>query len=351
MNRTEAQKRLAAIAGFREEQKRLEAMGLLELDSAARQAIRAFHDDVIGDLEESFDLAHEEPPVHWGMRIAATSGALALLGIAFAALDLVWGSLAGIVRISAAIAVPLLFVLLAETMRRAGSSLYAISLVAGLAGLAALGEMRLLAATLNQPFGPGAWALAGLFTAALGHRHESPHLTFLGLVLAGAGAAAGLAGLDGRPASAILWRGEPLLVAGLLLFATATLAGKMLAASAPAWRLAGLVLAALALGLLGRPDASLLPAEPSLVAGFYQILGPILLLAALFLGVLRDWRESAWGGLSLLMLLLLALLHGRYGASMPAYGQIFALLGIVALFAWLAHLLRAALARDEGRAR
>lgn len=349
MNRIEAERRMAAIAGFRDEQKRLEATGLLKLDRETARAIRACHDDVLADLGEAFDFTVREPPVHLGMRLAATAGALALVGIGLAVLDLVWGSLAVALRMVVAIAVPALLALLAEAMSRAGSSRYAIGLVAALAALALLGETRLLAATLNQPFGPSAFLLCGLFAAALGHRHRSRVLAGAGLVLAGGAAAVLLATLDGRPAQAILWRAEPLLAAGLAVFAVGTVAERKVAPLAPAWRLAGLLTAGAALLLLAREGSSLLPVEPGLLAGIWQLLGPLLLLGALLAGVLRDWRETAWAGLGLLTVWLLAWLHGRYGASLPVSGQVLIGLAVVLAFASAARLLRAALARGEGR--
>lgn len=348
MNRLAAERRMAAIAGFREEQKRLEAMGLLKLDRETARAIRACHDEVLADLGETFDLAAHEPAVHHGMRLAATAGALALVGIGVAVLDLVWASLAGALRIAIAIGAPVLAVLLAEAMHRAGSGRYAVSLVAGLAALALLGETRLLAATLNQPFGPSAFLLCGLFTAALGQRYRSRVLTSIGLLLAGGATAVLIATLDGRPAQTILWRGEPLLAAGLVLFVAGEVAGRRVAPLAPAWRLAGLLLAGAALILLAREGGSLLPVGPGLLAGIWRLLGLLLLIGAVLYGVLRDRRETAWGGLALLMAWTAAWLHFSYGDRLPISAQVPVGLVLVLVFAWAAHLLRAVLARGGG---
>ena len=80
MDQRQAQKRVAAIAGFRDELRRLVDLGLVKISTEERRGIEAYHDEVLADLATLYDVdtSGAQARLSWGMRIASTFGAIAL---------------------------------------------------------------------------------------------------------------------------------------------------------------------------------------------------------------------------------------------------------------------------------
>jgi len=262
MERDRAERRIAAIAGFRDGAARLERLGLLRLAPETREAIRSYHEEVLADVSGETNSASGPagaPAPHWGLRLAAAGGLLVLLGFG---LDLLWPDMADWARIATAIALPALALLLAEALQAAGRDRAFVALLAAVAaGLFAL-DLKLLAASFNRPAGFELGVAVGAFAAALGHRYRSPVLAFAGLLLGGFALAALVALADGRLWPALVGRLDPIFAAGLALSLLGS-APQLDISMRPAWRLAGLILAGGAMIGLAHPGTSLLPLAPA----------------------------------------------------------------------------------------
>jgi len=349
MKRDKADRRINAIAGFREEAKRLEDMGLLTLDAEQKKAIRAYHNEVLADLDgDGRGAGKTGGSIHWGMRLAATGGAIAVVGLGLGALDLLWPQMANWTRVLVAMSLPPLFLLLAEALRAGGRDGYFVILAAGLACLALAMNLKIVTAVFNRPVALEHAVAVGAFATALGHRYASKLLIAAGLVL-GASALAGLIALiDGRVLTAALGRLDPLLAVGLAVF-SAGLSARISAALRPAWRGAGLLMAGAALIGLAHAGRSILPLNEALAAGLYQAVGAAGLIAALAAGLLNGWREVTYGALALLAVFLFDRMQNWFAPVLSEALQALLLIAVAALFAWLAHLVRR-LERNRGDA-
>ncbi|MFQ5347185.1 MAG: hypothetical protein ACE5ED_04995 [Rhodothalassiaceae bacterium] len=346
----DAERRLDAIAGFREEARRLEAMGLLELGPAEKKAIAAYHDEVLRDLEADTGLkGAARPAAPWTMRLAALLGALTLGGIVLALLDRVWGGLASWIQIAVAFAAPLLPLLLAEALLRTGRDRFFVLLAIWFAVAALALELRIVTAILNHPMDLGIVFTVGAFAAALGHRHLDALLTAAGTLAAGAALAALVALADGATAAALPQRADPLLLLGIAVWGIGAFAGRWPHRIRFGWRLAGLLLAGPAALLLTLEDASLLTAAWGSAAALERGVLGIFAITALFSGLQRGWHESAYGGVFILWLLAIAVAHRWLTAALPAPVEGVLLLLAVAILLGLGRLVQGLLATGGER--
>ncbi len=346
MTDRDAEKRLSAIAGFREEARRLEALGLLRLDAATKRAIARPHDEVLRDLEESTGLrGPARPAAPWTMRLAATLGALTLAGLFLLLLDHIWGGLASWLQALVAIALPPALVLLAEALAAAGRDRWFVTLVAWLAVFAFVVDLRLLAAIVNHPLGFGIVFAAGAFAAALGHRHLDAALTGPGVAAAAAGLAALVALADGAVATALPHRLEPFLILGLVAYGGGLVMQRWPPALGRAWRIAGLALGGGALLLLARPGASMFGGDAAQVATLYAVAAGLVFAALLVGGLYRLRPESAYGGLVLLWLLALERGAIWLGDTLPPSVGLLLLLLTLGILYGLVRLVHARFAR------
>ncbi|RMD88531.1 MAG: hypothetical protein D6807_05555 [Alphaproteobacteria bacterium] len=343
--RRDAERRLDAIAGFREEARRLEAMGLLNLGPAEKKAIASYHDEVLRDLEADAGLkGSARPAAPWTMRLAALLGALTLGGIVLALLDRVWGGLASWLQIAVALVAPLVPLLLAEALFRTGRDRFFVLLATWFAVAAFALDLRIVTAILNHPMDFAIVLAVGAFAAALGHRHLDPLLTAAGTFAAGAALAAIVALADGATAAALLHRADPVLLLGIAAWSVGAFAGRWPHVIRFGWRLAGLLLAGPTALLLTVRDASLLIAAAGSAAALESGLLALFAALALFLGLQRGWRESAHGGLVILWLLAIAVAHRWLTGALPAPVEGLLLLLAVAILFGLGRLLNGLLA-------
>jgi len=339
MDREKAARRIDAIGGFREEMRRLEKMRLLEIDAETRQAVETYHQEVLEELSDDYDLVIPDTAARWGLKLAAAGGALVLVGLGLAGLDLLWPRMADWARIATGIALPLVFLLLAEGLAAAGRDRLFVGLLAGLAALAFAFDLRILTAIFNRPFGFEHAVAAGSFAAALGHRYATALLSTAGLAIAGGALAALLALADGRLWPALFGRLDPVFGIGIALFVLGSTLPLDESRRAD-WRLAGLLLGGAAAIGLSHPGASLLPAAQETVAGLYQLATAVLLPLAVIAGLLRRWPETVYAALLLTVIFLFDRLEAWFDPVLPEALQALMLIAAVGLFAGLALLVR-----------
>lgn len=94
--RSEAQQRADEIAIFRAELARLESEGVLQLDAAQGEAVRAHHDALLAGFAGAFDIDRnvQARQLSLGMRAASFLGALALAASVFFLFYQFWGNFA-----------------------------------------------------------------------------------------------------------------------------------------------------------------------------------------------------------------------------------------------------------------
>ena len=355
MDQRQAQKRVAAIAGFRDELRRLVDLGLVKIGTEERRGIEAYHDEVLADLATLYDVdtSGAQARLSWGMRIASTFGAIALSIAVLLAFDYFWQSLATPVQVAVASLAPLVLIGLCEGLRAAGRNRYFIG-VGALIAAAAFGlNLWVLGRVFNLPFDLHALAAFGLFTAALGHRHASPVVLAAGLGAVMVYVSGQLATLDGRLFVEAFWERQDLLAlaAAAVLLAGVTERVAVTPELRPAYRVTGIVGLGYALITLSFGGTSLLPLNETTVAGLYQITGFVVAGLLLWLGLARDWPGTVYTAYGFLLLFTLVRLYDWAWDAVPDF-VFFLILGVVALvLLWVLKTLREVEQARDGRER
>jgi uncharacterized membrane protein len=287
------QLRASAILAFREELARLEAEGVVALDPATRERIRAHHDATLAALAASgeVDLTAAAARLSTGMRIATLLGTIALSAAYGLFVSSHWGTLALAPQLALVILPPLVLVALTHVAAARERSGYVASLLATVAAIAFAVNLATLGQLYNLPDSRGAFLAVGAFAMLLAYGYG---LT-LPLIL-GIGGLGGWLWTLGAIPLGLWWRDgfgviEPLLLVGLMALAVpAWIRGP--AKFAPWWR--GMGATAIVLGLLavesnGGLSAFATTSRHAIETG-YKLLGAVALTALVVWGIRRDQR-------------------------------------------------------------
>ena len=287
------QLRASAIVAFREELARLEAEGVVALDQATRERIRAHHDATLLALAASgdVDLSAAAARLSAGMRVATLLGTIALSAAYGFFVSSHWGALALPLQLTLVALPPLLLVPLTHVAAARERSGYVASLIATVAAIAFAVNLGTLGQLFNLPDSRGALLAVGAVAMLLAYGYG---LT-LPLVIGIAGVGGWLWTLAAIPLG-LWWRDgvtviEPLLVVGVLaLVVPGWIRGP--AKFTPWWR--GVGAAALVAGLLVATTAGSLsafaPADPRAIELGYKLLGAAALPALIVWGIRREQR-------------------------------------------------------------
>jgi hypothetical protein len=332
------QLRASAIIAFREELARLEAEGVVALDPATRDRIRAHHDAALSALAAGgeVDLSAAAARLSAGMRVATLLGTIALSAAYGFFVSSHWGTLSLVLQLALVTLPPILLVALthiAATRERSG---YVASLVATVAAIAFAINLGTLGQLFNLPDSRAALLAVGAFAMLLAYGYG---LT-LPLLVGIGGIGAWLWTLGAIPLG-LWWRDgfsviEPLLLVGLLaLAAPAWIRGP--AKFAPWWR--GLGAAALVLGLLvvesnGQLSAFATTNIHAIEIG-YKLVGAVVLTVLVTWGIRRDQRLVTQIGVAGAVLYLFMRLVDWFWELVPKW-LFFLLVGAFALAILLA---------------
>jgi uncharacterized membrane protein len=287
------QLRASAILAFREELARLETEGVLALEPAARERIRAHHDATLAALAAvgDVDLSAAAARLSTGMRVATLLGTIALSAAYGLFVSSHWGTLALTPQLALVSLPPLLLVAITHVAAARERSGYVASLIATVAAIAFAINLGTLGQLFNLPDSRTALLAVGAFALLLAYGYG---LTLP--LIVGIGGIGGWLWTLGAIPLGIWWRDgfgviEPLLLVGLLaLTAPAWIRGP--AKFAPWWRGVGAV--ALVLGLLLAESVGTLSvfatADLDAIETGYKLVGAVVLTALVVWGIRRDQR-------------------------------------------------------------
>ncbi len=287
------QLRASAIIAFREELARLEAEGVVALDPATRERIRAHHDATLAALAASgeVDLTAAGARLSTGMRIATLLGTIALSAAYGLFVSSHWGTLSLALQLALVTFPSVLLVVLTHVAAARERSGYVASLIATVAAIAFAVNLGTLGQLYNLPDSRAALLAVGAFAMLLAYGYG---LTLP--LIVGIGGLGGWLWTLGAIPLGLWWRDgfgviEPLLVVGLLaLVAPAWIRGP--AKFSPWWR--GMGATAIVLGLLlvesnGGLSAFATTDRHTIETG-YKLLGAVVLTALVVWGIRRDQR-------------------------------------------------------------
>jgi uncharacterized membrane protein len=290
---TPEQRRASAIIAFREELARLEAEGVLAVDPATRERVRAHHDATLSALVAGgeVDLSATAARLSAGMRIATLLGTIALSTAYGLFVGSHWGGLSLTLQLALVALPPLVLVALTHVAAARERSGYVASLIATVAAISFAVNLGTLGQLYNLPDSRGVLLAVGAFAMVLAYGYG---LTLP--LIVGIGGIGGWLWTLGAIPLGLWWRGgfgliEPLLLAGLLaLSAPSWIPGP--AKFAPWWR--GMGAAAFVLGLLvveGNGQLSAFwTADRHAIEIVYKLIGAVALTALVAWGIRRDQR-------------------------------------------------------------
>ncbi len=335
-SKAEAQRRADRIRAFREELEQLQQDGALELTDSQRARLARHHDELLGSLDERFDIdtTEAESRMSWGMRIVATLGATALAVAVYFFFYRFWGLMPTWLQVTLVTVAPPVLVAAAQVVSRVERTLYFTGLLCVLAQACFVLNLTALGTIFNITPSEKAFLVWGVFGLILAYTYGLRLLLAAGLV----------SSMIYLTFSVGMWstcywlflglRPENYLLAGAAAFAVPLAARRVHSRydTFPAvYRLIGLLamfIAVLILANLGQ--ASYLVLDNDAIEILYQLVGFTLAGASIWLGIRQRWRETTNAGATFFVIFLYVKFFDWWWDLMPKY-LFFLVLGLVAV--------------------
>lgn len=322
-SRSDAQRRADEIRVFGQELERLEREGMLTLTAVQRKAVADYHGDLLAQYAQIHDIDRDmqAKQLSLGMRIASFLGALALAASVFFLFRQFWGYFSTTVQVGTLILAALGSFAATAWLRERDSSGYFTKLAAMVAfacftiNIAMLGQLFNITPS-DKALVP--WAVLALLLA---YTCDLRLLLVAGLLCLIAFVAARTGTWSGMYWIHFGERPENFFVAAALLFAVPLLIGhERFGGFAPIYRVFSLLSIFLPMLVLANwGGASYLDFEPSLIEGFYQVLGFAASAAVVWLGARRQWNEVTNTGIAFFVIFLYTKFYDWWWDIMPKY--------------------------------
>jgi len=338
LSRNTAQRRADQIHHFRRELEQLAAEGVLQLGVEQRQRLDAHQEMLLAELTREFDIDGDirSRQLSWGMRIASLLGALALAASVFFLFRQFWGMFPEWTQVGILVVASLTTFAATLITRQRDATGYFTKLCAMVAFACFVLNVAMVGQIFNITPSDKAllpWAVYGLLLA---------YLCDLRLLL-GAGLVCLLAFIAARVGtwSGVYWihfgeRPENFLPAALALFVLPTLFRHERYDQFPAvYRLVGLLSFFLPVLILSHwGHGSYLAWPVATIEHVYQIAGFIFGALVIWLGLRRQWTETANTGVVFFVIFLYTKFYDWWWESMPKY-LFFLVLGLTAVLVLL----------------
>jgi uncharacterized membrane protein len=333
MQKDDAQRRVDRIYAFREELTRLETDGLLTLDSDDAQKVEGYHNGLLAEYSESFDVdvTGADRQLSWGMRIVSFLGALAISAAIFFFFYRFWGDLSTSLQVTILVLAPLLLLLATGIVSTREKTLYFTSLLASVAFAAFVLNLSVLGTIFNITPSQNAFLAWSAFALLLAYGYN------LRLPLV-----AGMTCLMGYLAATVgTWNGcywisfgerpENFIVAGLLLSLVPLLPHPRHPQFAGQYRVFGFLAVFISILILSNYGAiSYIGWSSDNIEYLYQTLGFLLSGSVIAIGIRRHWPGMVNLGATFFVLFLYTKLYDWWWEWMPKY-LFFLLLGLIAI--------------------
>jgi predicted membrane protein DUF2157 len=333
-NRQSAQRRADRISAFREELAELEREEALRLTPEQRDRLNHHLDLVLSRLRAQFDVdvAVAEKQISWGMRIAVTLGGLALCAGLVLFFYRFWGELATAAQVAILIPAPLVALAVTDFAARREKTLYFAALAAMVALALFILNLYALGSIFNITPSPNAFAAWSVFALAIAYQYGLRLLLIAGLVSGGIWTAATAVALGGAYWDGFLQRPECQLVVGTVLFMLAlTLPHRRNGDFPVVYRATGLIAAFVALlWLAGEGSSSFFGWPARVVERSYEALGWAATIAAMWLGIRRQWQSDVNLAAAFFAIFLFVRLYRWWWDWMPRY-LFFLAVGVIAI--------------------
>jgi len=318
-----AQQRADRIAAFRAEVSELRRAGLLQIDEEQLSGVDGYHDGVLSDLVQRFDVDVSErgKQLSLGMRAVSFLGAFALAASVYYFFYRIWGVISTPLQVGILAGSPVAALFLTAVVARRERSGY-FTLMSGLTTFVCLVvNTGMLESTFNldpSPLPILAWAL---FALILAYGYRLRLLLVVGLVMMSTFLSATLLHWSGGNWPNYLMRPEGFFLGGLMSLALAlTIHRRQRRSFRPVYCVIGIVFLvgpAVLVGMFG--SLSYLATAERPIEITYQLLGFAMSAAAIWLGIARRWKEAVYTGTFFFVALLFIEFFHWWWAWMPKY--------------------------------
>ncbi|MCL4867064.1 MAG: DUF2157 domain-containing protein [Gemmatimonadales bacterium] len=328
------QARADQIRAFQAELQLLEGEGLLALDPATADRLRAHHAQVLARLaaDADVDTTASMHQLSLGLRLATMLGTVALSAAVVLFVLRVWGHLPTAAQLGLALAAPLVPLGIAELAARRERSLYVASLFAMVAVAGFAANLAVIHQVLNLPDNPHPALAVGGVALLLAYRYDILVLLATGLGAVGWWVAASLYSLLGGWFPDFPALPETIAVPALVvLLLPAVVHHRSHPRFNEVYRaFAIVVLGIIASGISLNGELSLLPFGRRGAEMAYTLGGLTLGIGAMIAGVRRGWHQSVRAGAGVALLLMLVKAVDWWWDLLPAW-LFFLVLGALAL--------------------
>ena len=323
LSKSQAQKRADQVQAFQDELALLESDGVLSLDEGQTQAINAYHQNLLSQYSDDFDIDQDQrdKQLSLGMRIASFLGALALAASVFFLFSQFWGKLGTatqvVILLASSLATFVATLLVAEKEKTG----YFAKLVGLVSFACFVLNISLLGQMFNITPSDKAFIVWGAFAFLLAYSCDIRLLQAAGILCV-------IAFISARTGtwSGMYWLSfgewpENFFPAAILLFLFPQLVNHdRYWGFAPIYRVFGLLcllLPILVLSNYGR--ASYLEWDRDIIEGFYQLLGFVISAAAVWWGIRKHWKETINTGNTFFVIFLYTKFFDWWWEIMPKY--------------------------------
>lgn len=344
-NKHTAQQRVDRIEAFTQELNQLQHDGVVQLDAQQQQGIQQYHNTLLAQLAQQFDvdITQRGKNLTRSMQAASFFGALALAASVFFLFYQYWADFSMPLQVLILIAAPVLTLAASNLLYQHEQSGYFARLAAMLSFACFVLNIALLGRIFDLPSSETALLVWAAYALLLAYLYDSRLLlamaifSFYGFVAARVGVWMGLywLSLGDKP--------EHFFLPALIIFCMPLLPHGRYAHFASVYRvlaLCGLLLSILVLSFWGA--ASHLPWEHVIIEGFYQLLGFIISAAAVALGIRKAWPEVTNTGSTFFVIFLYSKLFDWWWDWLPHYLFFFLMGATAILFLLIFKRLRAA---------
>jgi uncharacterized membrane protein len=329
----ESQKRADRVRAFRAELDQLEHEQIVVLSENQRQSVKAYHDQLLADLAEAFDIdtSGAQKQLTIGLRIVSFLGAAAISAAVFFFFYRFWGVFSTSMQVAVLITLPLLFTFAVEYTARKEKTLY----FATLAGLVAFTAFVMNLVLLGQIFTItpsqkaflvwAAFAFILAYTYGLRILQIAGILAFSGYLASTTGTWAGCYWLDFGE------RPENFILAGLILFAISFIPHSRHENFPSSYRIFGILQVLIAVLVLADwGNISYFNGAPATIEHIYQIIGFILSGLLIWLGIRKSWSGVTNLGSTFFAIFLYTKFYDWWWNWMPKY-LFFLIIGIASI--------------------
>ncbi len=333
MQKEDAQKRVDRIHAFRDELTQLEAAGVLILDGDEARQVQKYHDNLLGDYAEHFDVdvTGTDRKLSWGMRIVSFLGALAISAAIFFFFYRFLGDLSTSLQVVILLLAPLLLLLVTGFVATREKTHYFTSLLASVAFAAFVLDLSVLGTIFNITPSQNAFLIWGCFGLLLAYGFSLRLPLIAGMTCLMGYLAATVGTWNGCYWVSFGERPENFIAAGLMLALVPLFPHRKHPQFAGNYRVFGFLAIFISILILANyGKISYLTWSSTHIEYLYQVLGFVVSAEIIALGIRRHWSGMVNLGATFFVLFLYTKLYDWWWDLMPRY-LFFLLLGLIAV--------------------